>query len=160
MEWEFEKIVGWFERVYERTWQVAQAVPPDQLDWRPASSEFSCAELIRHIGSTEVMNVQRLETGKLVYPGHRENSGYRQSEVLAYLSNCHAQAINGLNRYGEAGLTRLIPTNHGQIEGWRVLVGLIEHEIHHRSQLCSYLSQLGTPPPPLYGLYVEELPTE
>ena len=40
----------------------------------------------------------------------------------------------------------------------RVLGGLAEHEIHHRSQLCEYLSGAGIEPPALYGLHAEELP--
>jgi uncharacterized damage-inducible protein DinB len=30
--------------------------------------------------------------------------------------------------------------------------------VHHRSQLCEYLSGMGIEPPPLYGLHVEDLP--
>jgi uncharacterized damage-inducible protein DinB len=39
-----------------------------------------------------------------------------------------------------------------------VVGGLIEHETHHRSQLCEYLRQLGIEPPPLFGLHAERLP--
>ena len=47
----------------------------------------------------------------------------------------------------------------GEIEAWRrVMGGLIEHEVHHRSQLCEYLSANGIEPPPLYGLHAEDLP--
>ena len=35
---------------------------------------------------------------------------------------------------------------------------LIEHETHHRSQLCEYLRQIGLEPPPLFGLHAEKLP--
>ena len=158
MEWTLEAVIGWFERVYLRTLAVAQAVPTEWLDWRPRQGEFSCADLIRHIASAEVMNVRRLDKGQLLYPGHTEDFGRTKAEVIAYLETCHAQARRMLARYEETALTRLVPTSEGQIEGWRVLVGLIEHEIHHRSQLCSYLSQIGLTPPALYGLYVEDLP--
>ena len=42
---------------------------------------------------------------------------------------------------------------------WRiVLAGLIEHEVHHRSQLCDSLRAAGIEPPALYGLHAEDLP--
>ena len=159
MQWSLNDVIEWFERVYERTAEVAQAIPPEKIDWQPAPDEFSCGNIIRHIGSTELMNVARLQTGHLSYGGHSASQyGQTRAEVLAYLSHAHTQAVQMLQEGGEAALTRLVPTNQGDIPGWRVLVGMLEHEIHHRSQLCSYLSELGLPPPPLYGLYVEELP--
>jgi uncharacterized damage-inducible protein DinB len=45
------------------------------------------------------------------------------------------------------------------VPAWRILLnGLIEHEVHHRSQLCDYLSAAGVEPPALYGLHAEDLP--
>ncbi len=160
MNWSLEEVIGWFERVYARTLEVAQAVPEAKIDWRPAEGEFSCGDLIRHLASTEVMNMARLESGRLVYPGHAERLGQSKVEAIAYLEKCHAQAVEMLREGSEIGLTNPVPTNQGAIAGWRVVVGMLEHEIHHRSQLCSYLTQLGIAPPPLYGLYVEELPGE
>ncbi|HEX2912650.1 MAG TPA: DinB family protein [Chloroflexia bacterium] len=160
MNWTLEDAATWFERVYERTLEVARAVPEAKLEWRPAENEFTCGDLIRHIASTEVMNMARLGSGPLRYPGHAESFGRSKAEVIAYLESCHGRAVEMLQANGEAGLTMPVPTNQGNIAGWRVLVGMIEHEIHHRSQLCSYLSQLGIAPPALYGLYVEELPAD
>lgn len=159
MDWKFEDVVGWFERIYSRTLEVAQAIPADKIDWKPSETEFSCGDIVRHIASAELMNVSRIETKKLVYKGHGEEYGRSKAEVVAYLENCHAQALEVLNELGESFLTELVPTNQGQIEGWRVIAGLVEHEIHHRSQLCAYLSTLGIAAPPLFGIYVEDLPT-
>jgi uncharacterized damage-inducible protein DinB len=36
-------------------------------------------------------------------------------------------------------------------------MAMIEHEIHHRSQLAVYLSLLGVEPPQIYGLGVEDV---
>ncbi|HKS91956.1 MAG TPA: hypothetical protein VJQ83_08500, partial [Tepidiformaceae bacterium] len=58
-----------------------------------------------------------------------------------------------------ADLDAMIPSSMGEIEAWRrVIGGLIEHEVHRRSQLCSLLSQNGVQPPALYGLFEEQLP--
>lgn len=159
MDWKFEDVVSWFERIYSRTLEVAQAIPEDKINWKPGKTEFSCGDIVRHIASAELMNVSRLETKKLVYKGHGEEYGRSKDAVVEYLEKCHTQALEILNRLGEPLLMELVPTNQGQIEGWRVIAGLVEHEIHHRSQLCSYLSTLGVVAPPLFGIYVEDLPT-
>ncbi|MGK2965000.1 MAG: DinB family protein [Tepidiformaceae bacterium] len=61
-----------------------------------------------------------------------------------------------------ADLEREVTTISGaRIPAWRLMIsGLIEHEVHHRSQLCEYLSARGITPPPLYGLHTEELRRE
>lgn len=159
MDWTLDDISEWFERVYERTLEVAQAVPAQLVEWRPTDSDFTCADVVRHIASTEVMNMARLHSGELHYFGHNpEKYGKTKDEIIAALQQTHAEAQNLLRTAGDSGLQNPIPTNQGKIPGWRVVVGMLEHEVHHRSQLCSYLSQMGLQPPPLYGLYVEELP--
>ena len=159
MNWKLDDLVEWWGRVYDRTLEVAASVPPNKLDWQPAASEYSCGDIIRHLASAELMNVARLRTGRLSYPGHNEATfGRTKAEAIVYLEQSHAQAVQMLHDEGEMALEKLVPTNQGLIAGWRAMVGMLEHEIHHRSQLCSYLSQMGLKPPPLYGLYVEDLP--
>jgi len=60
----------------------------------------------------------------------------------------------------DADLEQVIPAADGHtLPAWRrVIAGLIEHETHHRSQLCEYLRQMGLEPPPLFGLHAEDLP--
>jgi uncharacterized damage-inducible protein DinB len=36
-------------------------------------------------------------------------------------------------------------------------MAMVEHEIHHRSQIAMYLSLMGVPPPHIYGLGVEDV---
>lgn len=144
----------YFERVYERTLEVAQAMPPEMHSWRPRAGEMTTAEVIRHIGSTEVMNVRRLVEGTLRYDGHGEELG----APLDYLSRCHERARSWLEALDPARLSATLAGATGDIEARRVLLGMVEHEVHHRSQLCSYLSAFGLTPPPLFGIFIENLP--
>jgi uncharacterized damage-inducible protein DinB len=34
---------------------------------------------------------------------------------------------------------------------------MVEHEVHHRSQLAAYLTQMGVEPPQIYGLTIEDI---
>jgi uncharacterized damage-inducible protein DinB len=40
---------------------------------------------------------------------------------------------------------------------WKWLRAMVEHEIHHRAQIYTYLGMLGIPTPPIYGLTSEEV---
>jgi uncharacterized damage-inducible protein DinB len=149
---------AYFERVYERTREVVLAVPPEQIEWQPRPGELRCGDLIRHIASAELMNVRAVATGELRYPGHQSALGATHAAALAYFDACHATAQE-LLRSMDAGRLRLnIPGQWQDVPGWRRLLGMIEHEIHHRSQLCTYLTLLGYQPPALFGIRVEDLP--
>ena len=43
------------------------------------------------------------------------------------------------------------------LKAWRLLMAMVEHEVHHRSQLASYLMMMGVEPPQIYSLGVEEV---
>jgi uncharacterized damage-inducible protein DinB len=40
---------------------------------------------------------------------------------------------------------------------WKWLRAMVEHEIHHRGQIYTYLAILEVPTPPLYGLTSEQV---
>lgn len=149
----------YFERVYQRTFEVAQAVPLDRINWASAPGELTCGELIRHLGAAELMNVRGVATGVLRYDGHAAAPDAGHADALAYLARCHVEAQALVQAMPAERLQLNIPGMWQDVPGWRRLMGMIEHEIHHRSQLCSYLTQLGIAPPALFDIYVEDLPT-
>ena len=149
-----DSFVAYFDRVYERTLEVARAIPTEYYAWAPRPSDLTAAEVIHHIASTEVMNVQRVAAGIFHYPGHADQLG----APVAYLMQCHDHARQLLIGIPVAQLDAQVEAFGGRIAGWRLLLGMIEHEVHHRSQLCSYLTALGLGPPPLFGIALEELP--
>jgi uncharacterized damage-inducible protein DinB len=44
----------------------------------------------------------------------------------------------------------------GRRSAWRFLMAMVEHEVHHRSQLDAWLALAGTEPPHIYGYSMEE----
>ena len=40
---------------------------------------------------------------------------------------------------------------------WRFLMAMVEHEVHHRSQLDCWLAEAGAIPPQLYGYRMEDV---
>jgi len=43
------------------------------------------------------------------------------------------------------------------VKAWRFLMAMVEHEVHHRSQLDCYLSLAGVEPPQIYGWRMEDV---
>ena len=103
------------------------------------------------------MNSAAVQTGITRYPGHRVKDTATALALRRLMRRTSRQAIAPISA---ADLERIIPNLAGPaFPAWRrVLGGLIEHETHHRSQLCAYLAALQLEPPPLFGLHVEDLP--
>ena len=54
-------------------------------------------------------------------------------------------------------LQRRVPLIEGDatLAGWRVLMMLLEHEVHHRSQIDTYAGLNGWSPPDIFGMSAE-----
>lgn len=151
----------YWQQIHRRTREVAAALPSDRLDWRPAPDEFSAADLVRHIASARRMNILSATLGEGVYPGHDERFGVTLRDLLHYLDATHAEVSNRLAGMPDEELTESRRGASGRAyPAWDILMGMVEHEVHHRSGLAMYLTLMGVAAPPLYGLYVEDLPQE
>jgi len=97
-------------------------------------------------------------TGRWTYPGHERSLGANLHGALAYLEASHTSAVAALGALSDAELNHMREGAGGHpIKIWRILMLMVEHEIHHRSQLSSYLSLMGVEPPQIYGLHLEEV---
>lgn len=156
-----DDFIEYWEAVARRTREAIEAIPPPHFDWAPRPGEFTLGDLARHLASSRRMNMIRIIERRHVYPGHDRVLAPSLAEALSYLDTTTGEIRYGLESLTETDLARLLVASDGvEYPVWRFLVSMIEHEVHHRSQLCCYLSELGVAPPPLFGLYTENLPTE
>ena len=150
--------IKYFESIRRRTVQYIRAVPEDRLDWAPKAGEFTCGDLIRHLGASELMFAGGAAREKWRYPGHDRGPEKSLAELLENLEASHAQTIDLIGRIGDAELVQPRPSIQGTpVKTWRLLMAMVEHEVHHRSQLAVYLSLMGVEPPQIYGLGVEDV---
>jgi len=152
-----EDLIKYVTNVHARTYEAVERLRDEDLGWRPAPGEFTTAELVTHIANTRLMNLGGIQTGELHYRGHAVKADATALAMRRLVLRTGKKVVAGLI---DADLEKLIPQTRGEpFPAWRrVIGGLIEHETHHRSQLCEYLRQLGLEPPPLFGLHVEDLP--
>ena len=150
--------IKYFEGIRRRTLHFIEAVPTDKLDWSPAAGEFTFADLIRHITAAEMMFVNAVLLGRWQYAGHTSTLLAQRDTLLADLNNIHTEAMTQLSDLADTALNEDRPSLDGpMVKTWRLLMAMIEHEIHHRSQLAMYLTLIHVPAPHIYGLGVEDV---
>ena len=150
----------YFEGVRRRTTAFFRALPPDRIDWSPRAGEYTAGDIIRHVAASEPMFVGAALDRPWHYTGHERERGATLEQALAYLDACHATAGGLLATAGDAALAALVPSlepGARPVRAWRLLMAMTEHEVHHRSQLASYLTWMGVEAPDVFGLGVEDV---
>jgi uncharacterized damage-inducible protein DinB len=145
------------EAIRGRTRQVTGLIQPQHFDWRPEAQALSVGEMLRHLWHSE-QNVRRVALdGDFSYYETRIPRGLRVAlgsptslaEELAQLDNVHAETLAAvaafpLDRWEEERIHEGLGIRR---KVYAILLGMNEHEIHHRAQLMTYLRILGTPVP-------------
>lgn len=150
--------IAYFEGIRRRTINYIRTLPSDRVDWAPRESEFTCGDIIRHLTFGESMFVGAVVDGRWKYAGHARGDKGDLDFLLAQMDSVHAAAMEHLRTLPDADLDRPRSTLDGpDVKAWRLLMAMVEHEIHHRSQLAMYLTMVGIKPPHIYGLGVEDV---
>ncbi len=154
------EFTDYFDGVRRRTIGFFRTIPAEMIDWAPKDGEYTCGDIVRHVAVSESMFTGVVAGGVWRYDGHARELGATREQALALLDARHATAMKALAASGDAALTQLRPAlepGGRPIRGWRVLMAMCEHEVHHRSQLASYLTLMGTDAPDIFGLGVEDV---
>ncbi|HEX8684813.1 MAG TPA: DinB family protein, partial [Ardenticatenaceae bacterium] len=139
-----QSFIEYFEGVRRRTLRYVRVIPADSVEWMPKEGEFTCGEIVRHIAAAEEMFVGVVIEGRWRYPGHDAAPHSSLDVTLARLDTCHAQAMARLSELPDEALYQPRPTLNGPpVKARRLLMVMVEHEVHHRSQLAVYLALLG-----------------
>jgi uncharacterized damage-inducible protein DinB len=136
----------YFEGVRHRTRHFVGAVPADRADWSPRPGEYTCGDIVRHLAACETMFVGAVVDGAWRYPGHEQEMAPTLQAALAHLDAGHVQATAQLRTLADGALNETRPPlepGARPVRAWRLLLAMTEHEVHHRSQLASYLFGLG-----------------
>ncbi len=150
--------VDYFEGIRRRTMNYIKAIPADRVDWSPREGELTCGDIARHLAAGEKMFANVVAEGCWKYVGHDKKIAGSLDEILVYLHACHVESMNVLRAVDDAQLNAPRPSLKGPpVKAWRWLMAMVEHEVHHRSQLAVYLTLMGVEPPQIYGLTIEDI---
>jgi uncharacterized damage-inducible protein DinB len=150
----------YFDGVRRRTGGFFAVIPADRVDWAPQAGEYTCGDIVRHVAAAERMFVGAVVDGQWRYPGHDRAQAPTLEAALAALDAAHAACGPRLRTLDAAALATPRPAleaGGAPVKAWRLLMAMVEHEVHHRSQLASYLTWMGLEAPDIFGLGVEDV---
>lgn len=156
---ELGEFLAYLGRVHQRTMRVVHAIPPDKINWTYRAGKFTLGDLVRHIATIERYMFAETAAGRPSrYAGCGPELAESYSEVVEFCERLHAESVQIFSQFTPEDLQRKCTTPDGTtITVWKWLRAMVEHEIHHRGQIYLYLSLLGLPSPPLYGLTSEQV---
>ena len=138
---------------HRMTTAVIAAIPPDRADYRPHSDSRSAFDVAWHIVSAEIKYLDAVAAGVFPHDLKPVPDGVRQpSDVLAWYTDRFEPAMQRLQETTGDELLRIVDFYGLRTFPAIVLLQLIlNHTIHHRGQLSTYLRPMGAKVPSLYG---------
>ncbi len=153
----------YFEGFRRRTERDVAALPPAAARWRPPAAEgeagWSIGQIVGHIGSTRLYFASAYRNeGWLWAPVEMDADDQRS--WLPWLDTAATRFIALLKDTPDEWLARrieMIDTPGRALSGWRLLMMMLEHEVHHRSQIDTYAGLEGWPVPDIFGRSAESI---
>ena len=149
-----------FDSVRRRTERDVAALPSEAAAWRPPAIQgevgWSIGQIVGHIGAS-----------RLYFASAYRGDGWRvwSPEVdrddphtwVPWLRTSAGRFTAQLRDTPNEWLTRKVKMidTPGELSGWRILMMMVEHEVHHRSQIDSYAGLQGWPVPDIFGRSAE-----
>ncbi len=156
---DIQRFLSYYERIRQRTMRVVACIPPEKIDWTYQEGKFSFGDLLRHIAALErYMFAENFRGKPSCYPGHGPELARTHAEVVDFMQEMHTETVAIIGGLQNGALQSKCTTpGGGAIAIWKWMRAMIEHEVHHRAQIYTYLAMLGIETPPLYGLTEEEV---
>jgi uncharacterized damage-inducible protein DinB len=153
--------VRYYEGVNRRAIRDVGALPPEAEGWRPPAGAgehaWGIGRLVSHIVDSRRMfvSVYRATGWKMVLP--RE---LPREQWVPELELSGVELTTALQATPEEWLRRRVPAIDGSgatLAGWRALMNMVEHEVHHRSQIDTYAGLNGWDVPQIFNRTAEEV---
>ncbi len=151
----------YFDAVNPRALRHIGALPPEADGWAPAASEgeyaWSINTLIGHMAGSRLYFASAYRGEGWISPEPPDVSS--RDRWLPALEESANELHRQLDDTPDAWLERKIQMidTDGALSGWRLLMMMLEHDIHHRSQIDTYAGLNGWPVPDIYGRSAEDV---
>lgn len=144
--------------VRNNTLQIAEEIPADKYDFRASGDTMTVAELLSHMATNTLWGVQvhfvekKSEIGMQEFGQFsamaREAAGKLTTKdlIVAALKTNGEELARGLEATSDAALAEVVTLPGGDKTRFEMLLGLKEHEMHHRGQLMVIERLLGIVP--------------
>src|SRR5688572_17498345 len=100
-------LIAYIGRVHGRTYEAAERITDELVDWRPRPGEVTVGELVTHIANARLMNLGNLQGKGLHYKGHAVQPGTTRADLLRLLLRTSKKTIANLT---DIDLEREVPS--------------------------------------------------
>jgi uncharacterized damage-inducible protein DinB len=152
-----------FDSLHRRTTRDVAALPPAAVTWRPPAvggeTGWSIGEIVGHIGTSRLYFASAYRNEGWIW-APAESDRDDQSTWLPWLETSRARFVDRLKDTPPEWLSRrieMIDTPGARLSGWRLLLMMLEHEVHHRSQIDAYAGLQGWPVPDIFNRSAESI---
>lgn len=146
------QIKFWREKVKATLDRALGITPDDKLDWAPAGEMLTLGNIFLHISETSDWWYDEVIKGRKwqeLVPSN-ETPAPPKAEIARHMKN-HWERLERFFADDPQILTKSFQIKRREgpfnFDGYWVFTHLLEHDIHHRSQINQYLRILGTTPP-------------
>jgi uncharacterized damage-inducible protein DinB len=151
----------YFDAVNRRAVRDISALPPDADGWAPAigagEKAWSINTLVGHMAGSRLYFVSAYRGEGWISPMPPDVS--RRKLWVPALEASGRALHTALDGTSDDWLRRKVAMidSDGALSGWRVLMMMLEHDIHHRSQIDTYAGVNGWDVPDIYGRSAETI---
>jgi uncharacterized damage-inducible protein DinB len=147
-----------FRTVRKNTIQVAEDIPEDKYSYRAAPDTMSVGELLAHLAATphwaqqcffneKKTNVSMEDFGRWMGElGGQAKALTSKAQIVDALKTNGEKFAQQIESLSEADLARSITAPNASKSQFEMLLGIKEHEMHHRAQLFLMERMIGIVP--------------
>jgi uncharacterized damage-inducible protein DinB len=177
---DIESFLRYFDAVHRRALRDIGALPPEAEGWAPPAlrpvrrahgrqaqgergeNAWAIGEIVRHMAGSRLYFARAYRGEGWIADWPPPIDTEVQSTWLPALEASAAEFRRRVEGTPNEWLTRRVPLidSEGTISGWRILMMVVEHDIHHRSQIDTYAGLQGWPVPDIYGRSAEQVGLE
>ena len=156
-----QDFLRFFDGVHRRAIRDIEALPAAADGWAPASGEgeraWSINKLVGHMAGSRLYFASAYTGNGWISPRPPDVS--TRERWAPALHESHARFSALLAGTPDAWLQRKVETIDSDfgLSGWRVLMMMVEHDIHHRSQIDTYAGLNGWDVPQIYNRSAETI---
>ena len=156
-----ESFLQWFDGVNRRAMRDIGALPAEAESWAPLAvageQGWNIGELVRHMAAARIFSVRAylLEGWKAeAWPA----PAVTVAQWVTALEQSAAEVRRLLAGTPDEWLTRGVPGQDASrsLPGWRILINMAEHDVHHRSQVDTYAGLNGWEVKQIFGIRAED----
>jgi uncharacterized damage-inducible protein DinB len=150
--WLQDLLLGTLKNEHRTTKKILEAVPADKADYRPDPVSKSAMELVRHIAASEIRFLETTINAEFSATSSLPESVKTPAEVAAWYSENFARNFDRLAQLKGDHLMKITDFRGlFKLPAVAFLQVGMNHSIHHRGQLSSYLRCMGAKVPSIYG---------